>query len=75
MITLRFFGHLADDAGTRERVRPLAPTPEAVRSSDSTLIFLRPGHVRVAVNGRWAAWDAPLSEGDDVAFLPPTNAL
>ena len=29
--------------------------------------------VRPARNGAYAAWDAPLAEGDEVAFLPPVS--
>lgn len=29
--------------------------------------------LRVAVNGEFAAWDRVLSDGDEVAFLPPVS--
>jgi molybdopterin synthase catalytic subunit/molybdopterin converting factor small subunit len=29
--------------------------------------------VRAARNGAYAAWDAPLADGDEVAFLPPVS--
>jgi len=29
--------------------------------------------LRVAVNGEFANWSAPLSEGSDVAFIPPVS--
>ena len=29
--------------------------------------------VRVAVNGEFAPWDKALSDGDEVAFLPPVS--
>jgi molybdopterin synthase sulfur carrier subunit len=29
--------------------------------------------LRVAVNGEFAGWDAPLREGSDVAFIPPVS--
>jgi molybdopterin synthase sulfur carrier subunit len=29
--------------------------------------------LRVAVNGEFAQWDATLSEGTDVAFIPPVS--
>ncbi|MDP9271295.1 MAG: molybdenum cofactor biosynthesis protein MoaE [Chloroflexota bacterium] len=29
--------------------------------------------VRAARNGAYSAWDAPLAEGDEVAFLPPVS--
>lgn len=27
--------------------------------------------IRLAVNGRMVAWEYPLAQGDEVAFLPP----
>ena len=29
--------------------------------------------LRVAVNGEFAGWNAPLREGSDVAFIPPVS--
>ena len=29
--------------------------------------------LRVAVNGEFAAWNRPLSDGDEIAFLPPVS--
>lgn len=29
--------------------------------------------LRVAVNGEFASWSAPLCEGSDVAFIPPVS--
>ncbi len=29
--------------------------------------------LRVALNGEFARWDQPLSDGDEVAFLPPVS--
>ena len=34
---------------------------------------LAPDRLRVAVNGEFAAWDKALSDGDEVAFLPPVS--
>jgi len=32
-----------------------------------------PTEVRVAINQQFAAWDAPLQAGDELAFLPPIS--
>lgn len=32
-----------------------------------------PAGVRVAINQQFAAWDAPLQAGDELAFLPPIS--
>jgi molybdopterin synthase sulfur carrier subunit len=34
---------------------------------------LRSGRVRVAVNQELAGGDAPIREGDEIAFLPPVS--
>lgn len=72
MITLLFFAHLADQAKIRQLQSPFASTPHRVAEGFD---FLKDRSIRVAVNRRWAHWDTPLSEGDEVAFLPPLGAL
>jgi molybdopterin synthase sulfur carrier subunit len=32
-----------------------------------------PRHLRAALDGAFVAWDAPLREGAEVAFLPPVS--
>lgn len=32
-----------------------------------------PAGVRVAINQQFASWDAPLADGDELAFLPPIS--
>ena len=32
-----------------------------------------PAGVRVAINQQFAAWEAPLADGDELAFLPPIS--
>jgi len=29
--------------------------------------------LRLAINGEFAAWDRPLADGDEIAFLPPVS--
>jgi molybdopterin synthase sulfur carrier subunit len=36
-------------------------------------IALPAERVRIAINGEFAAWDSALSDGDEVAFLPPVS--
>ncbi len=51
----------------------------SVADAWSTLAAAHPGiaphrpFVRAARNGTYATWDAPLAEGDEVAFLPPVS--
>ncbi len=74
MITLLFFAHLADQAHTRLMKVPLAATPQAV-AGGLGFEFLNDRSIRVAVNRRWAHWDSPLAEGDELAFLPPLGVI
>ena len=71
-----YFASLRDAAGTdAERV--------ASASCDARALYdeLRARHgfglpadrLRVAVNGEFAAWSRALSDGDEVAFLPPVS--
>lgn len=75
MIRLLLFAQLAERAGAEEMALPPAPTPGALLAARSELAFVRPAGARVAVNRTWSHWDAPLADGDEVAFLPPTTAL
>ena len=34
---------------------------------------LTPERLRIAVNGEFSAWDRPLANGDEIAFLPPMS--
>lgn len=29
--------------------------------------------LRIAINGEFAAWNRPLTDGDEIAFLPPMS--
>jgi molybdopterin converting factor small subunit len=74
MITLLFFAHLADQAKARQVHFPFAATPH-LAAKGTGYGFLNDRSIRVAVNRRWAHWDTPLSEGDEVAFLPPLGVV
>lgn len=74
MITLLFFAHLAESANVRQVQVPLAATPQKVAET-AGFEFLKDRSIRVAVNRRWAHWDTPLSDGDELAFLPPLGVL
>lgn len=75
MIRLLLFAHLAERAGLEELALAVAPTPGALLATRPDLAFVKPAGARVAVNRVWSHWDAPLADGDEVAFLPPTTAL
>lgn len=80
MITVRmlFFAHLQDVAGRQELALTL-PEGATVREAAETLAVRAAGfeslltHTRVAVNAEFADADTVLSDGDEVAWMPPMS--
>ena len=74
-VTVLYFASLRDAAG---RDREQLPLPASLRSLYDEL-RLRHGFslpaekLRVAVDGAFAAWDAPLRDGSEIAFIPPVS--
>ncbi|MET0182920.1 MAG: MoaD/ThiS family protein [Caulobacterales bacterium] len=74
-----FFGRLADVAGKRERQAPALETIAALRAwidaEDAVLgEALRGKGVRIALNKSIVHDEnASLSEGDEIAFMPPLS--
>jgi molybdopterin converting factor subunit 1 len=77
-VTIRLFGRLHDLAGTRERVFEVRDGA-CVRDAWDALVAECPGvapyarSMSAAVNEDFAKMDAPLRDGDEVAFLPPVS--
>ena len=75
-VTIRLFARLRDLAGSGELVRDV-PGPATVQSVWRALVTEMPAlsdyerTMSVAVNADYARMSAPVSEGDEVAFLPP----
>ena len=77
-VTIRLFARLRDLAGCGELSCDVAP---GARVSDvwRSLAERHPGvlpyasSVSAAVNADFARMDAPVAEGDEVAFLPPVS--
>jgi molybdopterin synthase catalytic subunit/molybdopterin converting factor small subunit len=76
-IDIRCFATLRELA--TDRTRLTLPAGAAVADAWTALSTTYPGlvphrpFVRPARNGAYAAWDAPLADGDQVAFLPPVS--
>ena len=76
-IMVRCFATLRELA--TDRMQLTLPAAAAVADAWAALAATYPGlaphrpFVRPARNGAYAAWDAPLAEGDQVAFLPPVS--
>jgi molybdopterin converting factor subunit 1 len=77
-VTIRFFARLRDLAGTGELVRDVS-SPATVQTIWTELVAEMPGlgdyerTMSVAVNADYSRMSAPVSEGDEVAFLPPVS--
>ncbi|NND00430.1 MAG: MoaD/ThiS family protein [Gammaproteobacteria bacterium] len=79
MIKVLFFAQLADQAEKDFQMLEFSTgmTPRSLvehlaKTLPKQLIDeLQSGATMLSVNQVFAAWDQPLSEGDEVAFLPP----
>jgi molybdopterin-guanine dinucleotide biosynthesis protein A len=73
-LQVQYFALLREQAGrANETVHTAAATPRALLSELRTSHgFTLPLEVlKVAINGDFAEWDAPLNAGDSVVFIPP----
>ena len=77
-VTVRLFARLRDLAGSGE-LQLEVPAPATVGSVWRVLVAEVPGvadyerTMSVAVNADYARMSSPVSEGDDVPFLPPVS--
>jgi molybdopterin converting factor subunit 1 len=77
-VTIRLFARLREMAGDAELTRKL-PEGATARNAWDTLVAEFPGFddyskaVSCAVNQEYARMTTPLSDGDEVAFLPPVS--
>jgi molybdopterin converting factor subunit 1 len=77
-VTVRLFARLRDLAGSGELVREV-PGPATVQTVWKTLIAEMPAlqdyerTMSVAVNADYSKMSATVSDGDEVAFLPPVS--
>ena len=77
MTDVLFFGRLRDSVGASALEVEL---PAGVRDTDSLRAWLGQEHpalndasVRIAVNAELRPGGAPISENDEIAFLPPMS--
>ena len=77
-VTVRLFARLRDLAGSGELVRDV-PAPATVESVWRSLVADLPElhqyerTMSVAVNADYSNMSAQVSDGDEVAFLPPVS--
>lgn len=74
-VTVLYFASLRDAAG---RDSETLPVPESLGALYAALRerhgFALPAEkLRVAVDGAFAAWDAPVADGCEIAFIPPVS--
>jgi len=73
-IKVRYFAILREQRGlSNETLQTAAPDAQSLyldlaKAHHFTLPVDR---LRAAINGDFIAWPAPLTEGDDVVFIPP----
>ena len=77
-VRVRLFASLRETAGVAERtieLRPEATPEEAWREllARHPALAARRHSLTASVNRRYAAFDTPLHEGDEVVFLPPVS--
>ncbi len=77
-VTVRLFARLKDLAGASELAREL-PDGATAEAAWRSLVHETPAlgdyekAMSVAVNAEYARMNAPLHDGDEVAFLPPVS--
>ena len=74
-VTVLYFASLRDAAGVESEV---LPRPESLPRLYEELrarhgLPLSRERMRVAVDGAFCAWDAPVADGAEIAFIPPVS--
>jgi len=73
---LLYFASLAEQAGcSGEERQSAARTPRELYAEAAAAHGFRwaTDRLRVAVNGRFVDWEAPLADRDEVVFVPPVS--
>jgi MoaE-MoaD fusion protein len=76
-VRIRLFASLREIGGADRTLE--VPRDARIDAAWDALVATHPAlaehrrYVRAALNGRYAAWDAQLGDGDEVAFLPPVS--
>lgn len=77
-ICVRLFAALRETVGRTEiemEVPPAATVEDVWRALVQAHPALAPrrAHLAASVNRRYASFDTPLAEGDEIAFIPPVS--
>ena len=73
MITVRFFASLRERMGQEMRLLPAGACTVREVWDLATDQAQPPTHLLSAVNLEYADFDAPVADGDEVAFFPPVT--
>jgi molybdopterin synthase sulfur carrier subunit len=74
-VTVLYFASLRDAAGVASET---LPQPASLRELYASLklrhaLPFAAESLRVAVDGAFCGWDAPVGEGAEIAFIPPVS--
>lgn len=72
-ITILFFARLREQVGKSEVTLPATQAPTVAQAWAHTVAGPMPANLLAAVNQEYAKLDAPLQDGDEVAFFPPVT--
>jgi molybdopterin synthase sulfur carrier subunit len=74
-VTVLYFASLRDAAGVESEQVPLPASLQELYEQlrERHALPLAPERLRVAMDGAFCGWDAPVSEGAEIAFIPPVS--
>jgi molybdopterin converting factor subunit 1 len=77
-VRVRLFASLREATGRPEQVLELSPgasTEDAWRAlaAEHPPLAARRANLSASVNRRYASFDTPLEDGDEVVFIPPVS--
>lgn len=75
-VTIRYFARMADIAGCAHESMAQVPATAAelfAQLSERHRFGFGIEVLRVAINDRLVSWQTALSDGDEIAFIPPVS--
>lgn len=72
-IRVRFFASLREEVGSADRLLELAAPVTVSDVWRQATRMTPPANLLCACNHAYTDWDAPVNDGDEVAFFPPVT--
>ncbi len=72
-IRVRFFASLREEVGAADRLLELAAPVTVSDVWRQATRMTPPANLLCACNHSYTDWDAPVNDGDEVAFFPPVT--